>query len=657
MSSTQRLIDPSPQPEGLLPKLLGGRFDPIPFLRSQDYTDVRILTKDGSMRAHKLILGATVPLFKIALLDWHWSGPLDDDPMIFFPDHTNREVEDFLNFLYGQESVMDKACVRKLVDLLGCNREFNLDEIRPSTFENGRYGLEYPWPNLDEEYYGSSAEPGKNGQFAPLPPRRLRSENWDLKKDDDGHWLCPVDPCCYFKSVFRTKVSRHISDVHKKIKCPFCEKSMSRKNLTKHCTRVHMEEMREHPEALSGGNLLLPKAQPDEMIPPFEDDADFDFDPTELAKGDDEDDYEDDPPIDNDDENDEDYDEDAPLAKRSKRKRRAKPAKTTSKRTRQSTAGGLRAQRPTRSKKPTETEIAANAPLQIPPAHETKGVWELKKFADGKMGCPVGDCTYKSDHRKYVLNHISVAHRKVPCPYCERMMSRKNITAHCNRVHGEEMKDGKALKVKTEDGEEDFYAPPVEVRVKEELQSGDETDYGIAGLDDEEQEDEDTPENQFHDDKKELADLGFDKRKLITNEQGVTYELWEDPELRLKYAEYGNSKRPIEQCENDPDFFVCPLESCQTRHKSKAHIADHIVRVHKRAICPICSKKVNRAALMDHLKRMHRDVDLKTFGIKCSGCDQKFAHKELLQRHQIDVHKLEVMLDTDSYRVISFSIK
>lgn len=60
---------------------------------------------------------------------------------------------------------------------------------------------------------------------------------------------------------------------------------------------------------------------------------------------------------------------------------------------------------------------------------------------DGQLMCPVVNCQYKSEDRRKIHNHVSVVHRKVKCPKCPKVMSRKNVAGHVARMHNHNLSD------------------------------------------------------------------------------------------------------------------------------------------------------------------------------------------------------------------------
>eukprot|EP01029_Cantina_marsupialis_P026882 TRINITY_DN734_c0_g2_i1.p1 TRINITY_DN734_c0_g2~~TRINITY_DN734_c0_g2_i1.p1 ORF type:complete len:355 (-),score=107.56 TRINITY_DN734_c0_g2_i1:198-1262(-) len=84
--------------------------------------------------------------------------------------------------------------------------------------------------------------------------------------------------------------------------------------------------------------------------------------------------------------------------------------------------------------------------------------------------------------------------------------------------------------------------------------------------------------------------------------------------------------------------YCCPKESCEFRAKQKGGVRNHFRDVHeeKKYKCKECPEKFARKEVLErHIHDVHKKE--KPYG--CEECSEKFAQKQALKRHILTVHK------------------
>ena len=102
---------------------------PIPrdAFHTKQFSDVQIVTSDGCVSAHKIVLAAVCPLLRRSLADAaaDGDGGVEDSATVIMPDFTSAQVESALRLFYGvaSQEESDFEEVREVILATKCTRE------------------------------------------------------------------------------------------------------------------------------------------------------------------------------------------------------------------------------------------------------------------------------------------------------------------------------------------------------------------------------------------------------------------------------------------------------------------------------------------------------------------------------------------------------
>ena len=227
---------------------------------------------------------------------------------------------------------------------------------------------------------------------------------------------------------------------------------------------------------------------------------------------------------------------------------------------------------------------------------------------NGEFECPVAECGYKSGDKKKVHNHVSVVHRKVKCPKCDKRMSRKNVRGHVKRVH-------------SNNGKKDVNK---RVLAKKKAKNDDEEEDNFVA-------------NENDPNKCSKCDFTSDKMHKMKKHYREYHEKPFCPHCNKRYSFYfldrhiktAHTKELAFQCE------ICPEKFYRERHL-KHHVDENHVKELK-FICESCGERFfSQHTLSRHKTKRHSSKGQRSF--PCQKCDKTYQSKGSLKKHQVKQH-------------------
>lgn len=218
-----------------------GKFEPGPFLRSGQFTDVLIVGRDGACPAHRLVLGAVCRWLK-ALFLARETEEWGEEVVVHLPEFSRRQIRAWLEFVYG---LGQPVLARDLADFLGCGwvqPEFvvsDLDERQsPSLTEVIAEDLPIEIPREKR----TESRKKLLGALRDAQPVQCVAQaqmvGEDFQKDELNRHYCPVIDCNY-TCVERDFLVYHINQLHRSVTCHQCGMRCPKLKLPAHVRHAH----------------------------------------------------------------------------------------------------------------------------------------------------------------------------------------------------------------------------------------------------------------------------------------------------------------------------------------------------------------------------------------------------------------------------------
>ena len=396
---------------------------------TQSFSDLTIITNNGQVRAHSLVLCAASPLIRKSVLLSSYPTCECIETTAYLPDFTEEEVTEFLMFIYGidvdmSEAVSQLLCLFQVqentmeteesfyrdADVLPLTErtdsrlpmtEIKIEDDKEDYAEDSYQDDDFEWlpdeggwqsgPNVpdcetiltepsknsDHEVFGQvhKTKRGRKNQDSNSSVKRVELSR--PKVSSSGTFVCEAAGC-NFASLDKISLATHIK-CHDKMLCPECELIVTKVDASRHFQRCRKFEcfdcrLKFSNQAESESHLSLYHSG--QMIGPCQN-CPFKFGKRDLMQ------------------------EHESLCRLLEVKRREMSSI---------------------SKRPLgEFCVTKKVPFPLDEARPDQ--------------CPFESCDFKSTNRSKLRNHYYARHCRQKCPHCEKVLSVYSMERHVAMVH------------------------------------------------------------------------------------------------------------------------------------------------------------------------------------------------------------------------------